>query len=184
MTQQKKIYILMGGSGAGKTTLGEHLKEMGLPEMVSHSTGRGMRKGEVEGVTYYFVTKEEYDQIEKIEWTEYPKDSGKFYCLSKKEVETKLEKQGKVFAITDVNGVRQIKEKYPNETEVIYIHIPFEKMAERMRARGDSEEAIQERLFQAKVTGELQNHKYADHIIENIDLEESKKKIRDIVFAS
>lgn len=180
--QERMIVILMGGSGTGKTTLGEYLKSIGIPEMVSHSTGRGMRKGEIDGVTYYFVSKEEYDKVEKIEETEYPKNSGKFYCLSKKEVETKLSKYGKVFAITDKNGMEQVKKKYPNEVKVVYIYIPLEEMEKRMRERGDSEEAIQERLHQAEVTKELENHQYADHIIENIDLEESKRKIREIVF--
>lgn len=178
---ERKIYILMGGSGTGKTTLGNYLKEIGLPEMVSHAT-RPMRKGEENGVTYYFISREEFDSIDKIEWTEYPKDSGKLYCLSRQEVETKLSEFGKVFAITDRNGMEQVKEKYPNEVEVIYVYISLEEMEKRMRARGDSEEAIQDRLQQALETGELNNHDFADHIIENIDLEESKRKIREIVF--
>jgi guanylate kinase len=178
---ERKIYILMGGSGTGKTTLGNYLKEIGIPEMVSHAT-RPMRKGEEDAVTYYFISREEFDAIDKIEWTEYPKDSGKLYCLSRHEVETKLNEFGKVFAITDRNGMEQVKEKYPNEVEVIYVYISLETMEERMRARGDSEEAIQERLLQAKVTRELENMQFADHAIENIDLEESKRKIREIVF--
>jgi guanylate kinase/CYTH domain-containing protein len=178
--KDRKIFILMGSSGSGKTTLGNYLKEIGIPEIVSHTT-RKMRKGEIPGVTYYYITKEEFDKIEKIEWTEYPKGSGNFYCLSKQEVENKLSQYGRVFAITDVNGVMQLKTHYPNEVEVIYVYTSLEETERRMRARGDKEEKIQERLQHALQSGELLNYPYADYVIENNDLEESKKRLFQIV---
>lgn len=179
--QDRKIYILMGGSGTGKTTLGDYLKEIGVPEMISHTT-RKMRVNEVDGITYHFITKDEFDTIDKIERTEYPKNSGNMYCLSRSEVEGKLALHGKVFAITDRNGMEQVKEKYPDETVVIYLTISMDEMEKRMRNRGDSEEAIQLRLEQARVTKELENHAYADFVIENVELEESKRQLREIVF--
>lgn len=176
----RNIFVLMGGSGTGKTTLGNYLKEIGIPEIVSHTT-RKMRENEIPGETYYFIDREEFDSIEKVEWTEYPKDSGIFYCLSKNEVENKLSHYGSVFAITDQFGMKQLKDQYPNEVKVIYITIPLSEMEKRMRSRGDSEENIQKRLLQAKETGELNNYNLADFVIENIDLEESKKQISEIV---
>jgi guanylate kinase len=176
----RKIFILMGGSGTGKTTLGEYLKELGIAEMISHTT-RAMRVNEVDGITYYYVSREEFDRIDKIEWTEYPKKSGLMYCLSRNEVEGKLSHYGSVFAITDSFGMKQVQEKYPNEVEVIYLTISLKEMERRMRSRGDSEEIIQSRLLQAKETKELENHAYADHIIENINLEDSKRQLKEIV---
>lgn len=180
--QNRRLYILMGGSGTGKTTLGNYLKELGVPEIISHTT-RDMRKGEIHGITYYFIDRNEFDSIEKVEWTEYPKGSGKMYCISKEEVEGKLAQHGKLFAITDAFGVEQLKAQYPNEVEVIYLYITLEEMEKRMRERGDNEKGIQERLVQAKETGELNNHDYANHFIENVDLEGSKRKIREIVLS-
>lgn len=179
--QERKIFILMGGSGTGKTTLGDYLKEVGVPEMISHTT-RDMRVNEVDGTTYYFIRREDFDSIDKIEWTEYPKNSGRMYCLSRSEVEGKLAHHGRVFAITDRNGMEQVKEQYPEETVVIYLTISMEEMERRMRSRGDNEEAIQVRLKQARVTKELENHAYADYVIENVELEGSKRQLRNIVF--
>ena len=173
----KRIFILLGPSGAGKTTLGGYLKELGIPELVSHTT-RPMREGEVDGISYYFVSKEEFDTLEKDEFSNY---GGSFYCLSKKEIENKFKDYDTVFAITDINGVKQLKEKYP-EIKVIFITIPLEEMEKRMRDRKDTEENIQKRLRNAIENKEHDNIKYADYVIENFDLEVSKQKIRDIVF--
>ena len=74
---RKRIYVLMGPSGSGKTTLGMKLREIGIPELISHST-RPMRKGEKHGNPYYFVTKSEFYLLEKIEQTCYAVN---FYCL-------------------------------------------------------------------------------------------------------
>lgn len=178
--KQKQIYILIGASGTGKTTLGEYLKSLGVPEMVSHTT-REMRVGEIPGVTYHYVSQEEFEQLDKIEYTEYPVGSGRKYCLSREEVDFKLSNHNKVFAITDYVGVEQLKISYPGIVKVIYIHIPIEEMENRMRSRGDSEESINGRLKQAIETDELSNAKLADYTIENRDLEESKKEIKRII---
>lgn len=173
----KKIYVLMGASGSGKTTIGNHLKKFGISEIISHTT-RKKREGEVEGETYYYVTKEEFDQIEKIEQVQY--DSN-FYCISKMEIENKFKENDKLFVICDVNGMEQVKSNYPNEVVVIYLYISLEEMARRMRVRGDSEENIQLRLNYAGQTNELDNGKYADYRIENKILEETKRQVMDIV---
>ncbi|WCK57000.1 hypothetical protein PP175_27815 (plasmid) [Aneurinibacillus sp. Ricciae_BoGa-3] len=178
--KDRKIYILLGASGSGKTFSGQYLKELGIPELVSHTT-RAMRKGEIPGVTYHYVTKEEFDSVDKIEWTEYPKDSGRFYCLSRHEVQNKLAQGGKYFAVVDSFGVQQLKEQFPNDVVIIYFHIPIDVMVQRMKKREDSEEAIKERLWQMDATNELSNYVLADYVIENMEWEDTKKRLRDIV---
>lgn len=168
----------MGASGSGKTTIGQYLISLGIPEIISHTT-RKIRKGEKHGVTYYFVTKEEFDRIEKIEEVTY---NGNHYCISKNEIEKKLGNNNKVFVICDVNGMRQLKKFYPKEVVVIYIYTSFEEMERRMRLRGDSEESIRKRLEYAKETNELDNGKYADFIVRNDDFEKTKEQIKQIIY--
>lgn len=179
MNNSKKIFILVGASGSGKTTLGGFLKDMGIPELVSHTT-RPMRDGEVEGVSYYFVSKGEFDKTDKIEYSEY---AGNYYCLSKKETMDKLSKNKAVFAITDINGMTQIKEKYPNFVVPIYISIEkTETIEERMSKRGDKAENIKKRIQNAIENDEFSNYKYCKYIIDNNgDLENAVTQLIKIV---
>lgn len=173
----KKIFIIVGPSGSGKTTLGNYLKKAGIPELVSHTT-RDKREGEIDNISYYFVDKEKFDKIEKIEYSNY---SGNYYCLSKKEVENKLCKYDKVFAITDINGLKQIKEKYPKETVSIFIKVTLDEMVKRMNDRGDSKKDIAKRISNAILNDEFKNEKYCDFTIRNDLLCNSIEKLLKIV---
>lgn len=178
ITNKKKIYAIYGASASGKTTLGRFLQSIGVIEMVSDTT-RDPRFGEIEGKTYYFRTKETFDKLEKIEYTEY---AGNYYCLSKQEVDTKLSMYDKVFAIVDIEGVRQLKERYGDMVVVIYIKAPhIADLVIRMYERGDSIENIRKRVDNIFIKDELDYEYVADFVIENNDLDESKEKLRKIV---
>lgn len=163
----KRIFILVGPSGSGKSTLGLHLKELGIPELISHTT-REKRKGEEDGVDYNFVTKEDFDKVGKIEYNRY---AGNYYCLSREEVESKLKDNNYVFAITDINGMRQVKAQYPKETVSIFISVTKIEMLERMRARGDSESNTFKRIRNAVESEEFKNSQYCDYVVRNDDLD-------------
>lgn len=156
------IYVITGPSGSGKTTLGNHFKELGLSELVSHTT-RGKRVGEVDGVSYHFVTREEFERIEKVEESCY---SGNLYGTSKAEVLAKLEK-GDVFAVTDVHGAKAFKKIFGNRVKVIYIYSNPRYLRKRMKERGDSAGSVRDRIHTLKVKKEYQNRFYADEVIVN-----------------
>ena len=73
-----------------------------------------------------------------------------------------------------------MKKMFP-EAVVIFIYVPLEEMARRMAIRGDSYENISRRIKHAVVTGELDNSRFADHVILNTDLEQSMKQLKAIV---
>lgn len=173
----KTIYILVGPSGSGKDSLGSHFESLGIPELVSTTT-RKIRKGEVDGVAYNFVTKSEFDKIDKIEETEY---SGNYYCLSKNEVDSKLSKYDNVFAITDVHGMQQIREQYPSETVAIFVQVTLDEMVERMKTRGDNIEDIAKRVSNAVLNRELENDKHCEYKIRNIDLEDAIWELENVI---
>lgn len=176
MKGNKRIFLLIGPSGSGKTSLGECLKELGIPELTSHTT-RKMREGEVDGLDYHFVTKEEFDKIEKVEYSEY---AGNYYCLSKQELESKIGSNNQVFIVVDMNGANQIKAMYPEETIKIFIEASLDDLVERMRNRGDAKENIAKRISNAILDDELYNGDKCDYIIENKDLKKAKQALKSI----
>ena len=172
-----KILLIIGASSSGKTTLGKFIQTLGVPELVSHTT-RQKRKGEVEGETYYYITKEEFDGLNKLENTYY---AGNYYCLSKQEVER--HKEDLVYCIVDGEGVRQIKDNYgKNNVIVVYIDVSYSDMIKRMIQRGDSEENIKKRVSYAIETKEMEkDFEVADYILPNSDLETQKTKLTHLI---
>lgn len=182
--KKKVLYCLLGASGSGKTTLAKHLKEIGMSELVSHTTRAPRKKdNEVHGVHYYFVTDEEFDKIEKIEESPY---SGKHrYCISAEEMNSKFKKSDRLFVIVDLCGAKQVKENCKNrnvDVKIIYIKTDLNTMKVRMETRGDKLEDIQERLSYAKESNELENGQFADYVVDNRgDLESSIAQLEYVV---
>ena len=178
----KNLYCIVGPSGSGKTTLGQYLKENKIPEIVSHTT-REKRFGEVDGIHYYFVNKEEFNKITKIEYSEY---AGNFYCVSLEEIENKLEQNDKVFVIVDFNGYKEMKKnckKYNIDIKMIYIKTDLKTMHNRMIDRGDSLQNIEKRLKYVEEINEFDNEQYADFVIDNRYSIENSYKMLDKIFA-
>jgi len=175
--EKSKILLLEGVSGSGKSTLGEYLQTLGVSELISCTT-RQPRKGEIPNKTYYYITKELFDNIDKLENTCY---SGNYYCLSRQEVERHNEEL--VYCIVDEQGVKQIRENYGEENViVIYVHVTMNQMKERLKARGDSEDEIKKRIDYAITNDEMnKDRELADFTIYNDNLEKSKEILKYIV---
>lgn len=174
-----KMLGLYGPSGAGKTTLGSYLKEIGIPELISTTT-RQPRLGEKDGVNYYFVTLEEFKNIPMIEFTEYPEKSGKWYGTSYKELDRVLEKSSLCFAVLDTHGIEEFKDKLGDRFISIYIYSCREELEKRMLGRGDSPSDIEVRLRNIDTTGELDKLYLADYCIVNNILYDSLRLLETI----
>lgn len=157
------IIIINGPSGSGKTTLGNYFGELGLKEIVSTTT-RPPREGEIDGISYYFVTEEEFLAADRIEESLY---SGHYYGVTRAEVEAKVGDGQSAYASLDINGVKRFKELYPEDTIVLYLKVSRTLIKKRMARRGDSVENIRRRLAQHRQTREDLNHRFADYIIYN-----------------
>lgn len=170
-----RILLLIGTSGAGKTVLGQHLETLGIPQLISHTT-RTPRKDEIDGTTYHYISKEEFDKLDKLEQTYY---AGNYYCLSRQEVER--HEEDLVYCIVDQFGVKQIKQNFGNVV-TIYVHIDQRQQEERLRKRGDSEDEIKKRIIYSIQNDEVKNDiEIADYIITNNNLETSKQILEYIV---
>ena len=176
MVKNNKIIAVVGPSGSGKTKMGQEVLRdiLGFTQLITDTT-RAMREGEVQDISYYFKSVEEFKASEHIEFTEYPKNSNTFYGLSKEEVVKKSE-TGNCYAVMDINGALALRKRFP-DTKIIFIYSPIEILEKRMRDRGDKEESIQKRLKNIEDSKEFENYKYADLVVENIDFEKVKNQI-------
>jgi len=173
------IYLLLGASGTGKTTLGNYLKQWGIPELISHTT-RPMRQGESEGNPYYFVSEEEFRNMTMVETTYYNQH---WYGTSTDEVHRVLcENDNKsAYSIVDAHGVDQFIRVFGDAVKVIYVWVEPAEAMRRMGNRGDNEDDIIRRIKQARNDNEFENFAFADYCIVNRNLEESLKQLRAIV---
>jgi len=176
-----KLFVISGSSGVGKGTVIKQLLNTNDNIKLSVSTTtRNPREGEINGIHYFFTTKDEFmksvDNNEFIEWAEF---SGNCYGTKKDFVENTLKNGQNVLLEIDTQGALQIKEKMP-ETILIFIAPPsLEELKKRLIGRGtESEEAIQKRLN--CVEQEQENSKKYDYIVINDTVENAVLKLEEI----
>ena len=178
----KKLFVISGSSGVGKGTV---LKEfMGKnPEfMLSVScTTRSPRKGETDGINYFFITKEEFqkciDEDKFLEWAEF---AGNFYGTKKKYINECLANGKNVILEIDTKGAMQVKRQMPDAV-LIFISPPsYETLEKRLRGRHTEDEtAVQKRLEQVKL--EIDTAKYFDYEIVNDNLNTAVGAFEEII---
>lgn len=158
-----KLLAITGPSGAGKSTVAKFLKEIyGIPEMISYTT-RPIRKGEIDGVSYHFVTKEEFKNIPMAELAEY---NGNFYGTAQKTIDDCKQREGFTCIVCEIEGVKQLKHLIGEENVIqLFIDINKDLLLERFTIRGDTEENINKRL--AAYEKDIEMKKSANYIIEN-----------------
>ena len=177
-----KLFVISGPAGAGKGTLVGNLlsRRDGLWLSVSATT-RAPREGEVEGVSYYFLTDDQFDELVEndgfIEWAHVHTNR---YGTLRAVVEDKIAGDTDVVLEIDPQGALNIRERYPDAV-LIFIKAPsMEILEQRLHARGtETEEQIQVRLQTAKV--EMQQEKYYNYSLVNDDLERATEELLQIV---
>ena len=182
---QGNLYILSAPSGAGKSSLISALlaSDSSTQKMVSVShTTRAPRPGEVEGVHYYFVSKEEFESlIEQDLFLEYAKVfGGNYYGTSLPAIEENLAKGIDVFLDIDWQGAQQIRKKVPSVKSIFILPPSLPELERRLIGRGqDSEEVITERM--SKAISEISHYDEYDYVIVNDDFEKALKDLQSIL---
>lgn len=174
MDQEGKLIIFSAPSGAGKTTIVQHLLTK-FPELefsVSATT-REPRGSEQNDKAYHFITKEEFlHLIAKKQFVEFEEVySGTFYGTLRTEIERIWKKGKTVIFDIDVEGGLHLKRKYDGNALAIFVQPPsLEVLKERLIGRGtDSEDKLKERF--AKAAKELNYAPKFDIILKNHDLQ-------------
>ncbi len=176
-----KLFVISGASGVGKSTvLAKVMGERPDLRFSVSATTRKIRDGEVDGESYYFVSKDKFlDMIEKHEFLEYDAHMDNYYGTPKAQLEEKLQ-TGSVILDIEPNGAFNVR-KEKDDAVLIFIAPPsLEELERRLRSRGDtSEEQIA--IRQARVAWEMEQSKQYDYVVVNDIVERCAAEILEII---
>lgn len=176
-----KLYVISGASGVGKSTVLKQVLSVRKDIRFSVSaTTRSPREGEIEGVSYYFVTHEKFRQmIDNDEFVEYDDHMSNFYGTPRGQLEEKLSRGDVILDIEPV-GAFNVRAQRPDAVLIFIAPPSFAELERRLRSRGDtSPEQIEVRLSRAKWEME-QSEKY-DYIVVNDRVETCADEILKII---
>ncbi len=178
------LLVLSGPSGVGKGTVCKALLQK-LPELVYSvsATTRAPREGEVNGVNYFFKSKQEFQQMieqdELLEWAEYV---GNYYGTPRRFVEETIENGHDVILEIEVQGALQVKQKFPQGIFIFLAPPDLAELQNRIVGRGtENEETIRKRMEMARHEIELMD-KY-DYVVVNDVIDSACDRIDAIIKA-
>lgn len=180
-----KIFVISAPSGCGKTTLCRKLlnDKLKLARSISATT-RSARKGEKEGVDYFFVSPAEFiAMIDKKDFLEYEENFGYLYGTPKKLVEELLNSGKNVLLSIDVKGAMNVRKLYPKESVLIFILPPsIEALKKRLEER--SSDAAHSILNRLKISRkEIAYKNRYDYTVVNDRLATAYKKLKNIIIS-
>lgn len=185
MKERGLLIVLSGPSGVGKGTVRKALfsqPDIQLQYSISVTT-RQPREGEVDGVDYFFKTREQFEHMirnnELLEWAEYV---GNYYGTPIEYVEKTLQEGKDVFLEIEVQGAMQVRKVFPEALFIFLAPPSLGELRKRIETRGtESEELIRDRLKAAKE--ELEMMDAYDYVVENDKVELACERIKAIVVA-
>ena len=179
------MLMIVAPSGTGKSSLVNALlqADTGLKLSLSTTT-RAPRPGEVDGKDYRFVSKEEFirerDQGNFLEWAQV---HGHYYGTSKPWIESQMQAGSDVMLEIDWQGAQQIRKLIPSVQWIFIFPPSIEALEERLRKRGQDDEAtIERRLAAAHV--ELLHAPEADYIVVNDNFDQALVDLKQILASS
>lgn len=175
------LIVISGPSGAGKGTVCKELmKKYGYNISVSATT-REPREGEVNGVNYYFLKKEEFEKkIENNEFLEYAQVYGNYYGTFKETVEEELNKGNNVILEIDIQGTLKVQKVYKNAIYIFLLPPSIKELKNRILKRG-SETEYSFNLRFSSVSEELKYMSSYDYAVINDDLDNAVDKVHSII---
>ena len=185
MQERGLLIVFSGPSGVGKGTVRKEIFENGnhaFDYSVSMTT-RPMRPGEVDGVDYFFRSREEFEQmIEDGQMLEYAEYVGNYYGTPLTYVNETLDSGKDVFLEIEVQGALQVKEKVPDGVFIFLTPPDLDELRDRIVGRGtDSKDIIDQRMNKAREEILLMNE--YDYAVVNDEVELAADRVKNIVEA-
>ncbi|EIJ81554.1 guanylate kinase [Bacillus methanolicus PB1] len=185
MQEKGLLIVLSGPSGVGKGTVRKEIfsqPDIAFEYSISMTT-RPPRAGEVDGVDYFFKTREEFEElIKQGKLLEYAEFVGNYYGTPIDYVEETLNAGKDVFLEIEVQGARQVREKFPDGLFIFLVPPSLSELKNRIVTRGtETEEVINNRMTVARE--EIEMMSLYDYVVENDRVELAVERIKAIVIA-
>ncbi|MED3573470.1 guanylate kinase [Cytobacillus praedii] len=185
MQEKGLLIVLSGPSGVGKGTVRKEIfsqPDTAFEYSISMTT-RSPREGEVDGVDYFFKSRQEFEAlIEQDKLLEYAEFVGNYYGTPVDYVRETLEQGKDVFLEIEVQGARQVREKFPDGLFIFLVPPSLSELKNRIVTRGtETEDVINNRMTVAKEEIEMMN--LYDYVVENDQIERACDRIKSIVVA-
>ncbi len=182
MSGQPFPLVLSAPSGAGKTTIARKL--LALRSDVGYSvscTTRAPRQGERDGVDYHFLTPAAFEQaVQRGEFAEWAEVHGQRYGTLKSEVEKVMAAGKHVMLDIDVQGARQLRQRFLNSVTIFVVPPSVEALVARLMGRKtESDEALALRLRNA--VSELAEAEQYQHVVVNDNLDHAVALVSAII---
>ena len=183
MTEKGLLIVLSGPSGVGKGTVRQAIFSKGERDFIYSisATTRQRREGEVDGVDYFFKTREEFeDMIKNDQLLEYTEYVGNYYGTPVDYVQKTIDAGKDIFLEIEVQGAMQVKERMPEGTYIFLTPPNMDELEARIVNRGtDESPVIRQRM--EKAIEEIELMRYYDYAVENDTVENAVSKVLAII---
>ncbi|MBQ7751911.1 MAG: guanylate kinase [Clostridia bacterium] len=178
------LFIISGPSGTGKGTVCKELVKHDNIFLSISATTRDKRLGEVDGETYFYISKEKFlSMIENGKMLEFAEYSGNYYGTPKEAVEKMLEQGKNVILEIEAQGALKVKEKMPEAVMIFIVPPSIKELRDRLSKRGrEDTEEIEKRINTAK--WEFSQCPKYNYVLVNDNLETCVKNTLDIIDAT
>lgn len=178
------FFVLSGPSGSGKgTVLKEVLRKSDRIVYSVSATSRSPRAGEVDGINYYFKSREEFETLIKADaFIEYTETYGNYYGTLKSEVEKAIVNGKNIILEIDPVGARNVRAHYPDAVLMFLVAPDLEVLSSRLSGRG-SESAETFKIRHDAALSEMENATLYDYVVVNDFVERAADDIMAIIRA-
>lgn len=178
------FFVLSGPSGSGKgTVLKEVLRKSDRIVYSVSATSRSPRAGEVDGINYYFKSREEFETLIKADaFIEYTETYGNYYGTLKSEVEKAIVNGKNIILEIDPVGAKNVRAHYPDAVLMFLVAPDLEVLSSRLSGRG-SESAETFKIRHDAALSEMENATLYDYVVVNDFVERAADDILAIIRA-